>query len=198
MQEGRCLLINEQRLPDGGIITIALDITEHKRAGEALRERDARLRHLESELLHVSRATEIGQLSSALAHELNQPLTAIMNYVEAALRSSGQGDMPMADTIDDYLRSAVDQVGRATDIIDRLRRIYIGRALEQREENPSEVISDACDLALIGTASRDLRTELDFPNDAPAVWVDKIQIQQVVLNIIQNAVEAMADSIIAN
>ncbi len=154
--------------------------------------RDRQLHEIQSELIHVSRLTELGQMVSALAHEVNQPLTAAGSYVSAGRRLLQAGDTAKAD---EALQKGVDQVTRASQVIQRLRQ-FVKKADGQRSaEDLRQVIEEAAALALLGAEGRGIRMELNLAPDTPLVFIDKVQIQQVLLNLIRNAVEAMQSNL---
>jgi two-component system sensor kinase FixL len=153
---------------------------------------EARLQDLQSELVHVSRLTAMGEMASALAHELNQPLSAISNYLKGSSRL-------IADRTDDnsvMLREALGKAGeqavRAGQIIRRLREFVSRGETEQRIESFTKLIEEASALALVGI--KDVHVELKLDRAADLVLADKIQVQQVLLNLMRNAIEAMANS----
>jgi len=173
--------IGERRLFTGFI----RDITERQGA-------ERRLQDLQAELLHVSRLTAMGQMSSALAHELNQPLTAVTNYVKAARRTLDQpGDIPRAK-VQDLLDKAASQTLRAGQIIRRLRDFIEKREDNRAPEDVNKVIEEAMALAFVGAADAGVAVTAKLGATLPVVMIDKIQIQQVVLNLVRNALEAMA------
>lgn len=150
-----------------------------------------RLREVQEELVHVSRTNEMGQMTSALAHELNQPLTAIMNYVRAAARTIEGLDDPAAIRARELIDKAAEQTGRAGQIIRRLRDFVEKREAFRAEEDLNQTIREAIALALIGASDSNVKVAVDFdPNISPVI-MDRIQIQQVVVNLVRNAVEAM-------
>jgi len=155
------------------------------------RENERRLHEVQSELLHVTRLSEMGQMGSTLAHELNQPLTAVANYLSALRRlvAAPQFDAKHADEI---FARAMAQTGRAGEIIRRLREFLSKGDPERRIENVNHVVEEACALALVGVKSQGTTVLMRLDPAAPVVIIDKIQIQQVVLNLVRNAVEAMA------
>src|SRR5580658_1948570 len=162
------------------------------RAMEAERqERERRLREMRSELIHVSRLSELGQMVSALAHEVNQPLTAVGNYLRASLRLIDMGDTTRARPA---LAKAASEVTRASEIVRRLRDFIRKRDSEKCAEDLGPMIEESVALAVIGTDRPGVRVELRLHPQASTALVDKIQIQQVLLNLIRNAVEAMAGS----
>jgi two-component system sensor kinase FixL len=153
---------------------------------------ERRLQEIQSELLHSSRLSTMGQMASALAHELNQPLTAVINYAQATRRLLGAG--AGADKLVPIIDKAVAQAGRAGQIIRRLRDFLEKGETERRLENINKVVEEATALALVGVKDIGVRVRLDIGGNLPDAMMDKIQIQQVVLNLVRNAVEAMERS----
>lgn len=153
--------------------------------------RDRELHEIRAELIHVSRLTELGQMVSALAHEVNQPLTAAGSYVRAGRRLVQAGEVAKAD---EALQRGVEQVTRASQVIQRLRQFVKKADSECRPEDVRQVIEEAAALALLGAEGRGVHLEMDFAPDTPLVFIDKVQVQQVLLNLIRNAVEAMQSS----
>jgi two-component system sensor kinase FixL len=188
---------------DGSIFPLELAVGEVQAVGRRIfagfvrdvsaRERaEQRLRELQAELVHVSRLSAMGEMASALAHELNQPLTAIMNYAQATRR--------LANGIDDERRAALvgllektsQQASRAGQIISRLRQFVAKGETERMLEDVNAVVEEASALALIGTAGRGIAVRRDLTPKLPPVLVDKIQIHQVITNLIRNSVDALA------
>ncbi|MDG3440642.1 PAS domain-containing sensor histidine kinase [Nitrospirillum amazonense] len=160
------------------------DLTEHQAV-------ERRLQQLQAELLHVSRVSVMGQLASALAHELNQPLTAVVNYIKASLRLLERPeaiDMPLAR---EAMEKASAQALRAGQIIRRLRDFIAKGGTDRRAESLDGLIEEAAALALVGARESGVRMELRLQRQDLRAVIDKIQIQQVLLNLIRNAVEAM-------
>ncbi len=160
------------------------DLTERQ-------ENERRLHEVQSELLHVTRVSEMGQMGSTLAHELNQPLTAVNNYL-AALRRMVAGPQFDAKQADEIFARAMAQTGRAGEIIRRLREFLSKGDTERRIESVNHVVEEACALALVGVRSQGMTVLMRLDPAAPAAVIDKIQMQQVILNLVRNAVEAMA------
>jgi light-regulated signal transduction histidine kinase (bacteriophytochrome) len=159
----------------------------------ALRRSEARLRELQTELLHVSRLSAAGEMAAALAHELHQPLTAVVSAVETAgriLASSPAARVP-AD-MQDALDLAAEQSLRAGEIVRCLRGFITKGEAEMRSEDPRRIVEEAVALALLGVKGSDVAVSFRFPSALPHVIADRIQIQQVLVNLIRNAVEAMA------
>jgi signal transduction histidine kinase len=152
-------------------------------------EREHRLREMRSELIHVSRLTELGQMVSALAHEVSQPLTAVGNYLRASRRLVEIGETGKAQNA---LAKAASEVTRATEVVRRLRDFIRKRDSARCAEDLGAMIEDSVALAVIGAARTEVGVELRLHPQASMGMIDKIQIQQVLLNLIRNAIEAMA------
>jgi two-component system, LuxR family, sensor kinase FixL len=152
---------------------------------------EARLHELQSELLHVSRLSAMGQMAAMLAHELNQPLTAVMNYAEAARQMLATSAVPAAAKVTEFLQKAAGQAERAGQIIRRLRGFVEKRAVERSPAQLSEVVEEASALATVGITGENIRVTFDLAADLPPVNIDRIQIQQVVVNLVRNAVEVL-------
>jgi two-component system, LuxR family, sensor kinase FixL len=157
------------------------------------RTQERRMQELQSELVHVSRLTAMGEMASSLAHELNQPLSAITSYLRGAatLLKSEQLDR---SRIREALDRSADQALRAGDIIKRLREFVAKGETQHALESPAVLMEEAAALALVGAREQGVRVSLRCDHDLPDILVDKIQIQQVALNLIRNAVEAMETS----
>jgi signal transduction histidine kinase len=155
------------------------------------REREARLRQMQSELIHVSRVNEMGTMVWALAHELNQPLTAVGNYIRAGQMLLERGETAKVQTA---LERAGAQSVRAGQIIQRLRAFVKNGETERRVEDLREAIEEARALAIMGWGQRAVSVEVRLDPELPSALIDKIQIQQVLLNLMRNAMEAMAES----
>jgi two-component system sensor kinase FixL len=179
------LAVGEMRSSDRHFFTgFIRDITQRQAS-------EARLQELQSELVHVSRLTAMGQMASALAHELNQPLLAIVGYMKGSRRLLESGAEDHSNLLRDALDKAGDQALRAGQIIRRLRE-FVGRGdSERRIESVKKLIEEASALALVGTKDRGVRVRFQFDPVIDLVLVDKVQIQQVLLNLMRNAVEAM-------
>jgi two-component system sensor kinase FixL len=136
----------------------------------------------------------MGQMASALAHELNQPLSAIVSYMKGSRRLLESGAADHSDLLRDAMDKAGDQALRAGQIIRRLRE-FVGRGDSERQlESVKKLIEEASALALVGTKDQGVRVRFQFDPAVDFVLVDKVQIQQVLLNLLRNAVEAMEAS----
>ena len=161
-----------------------------------LTERQAtqrRLHDLQAELAHVGRVTAMGTLATALAHELNQPLTAIANYVESARDLLHEPSDQVLEVVREVLDECAAQSVRAGQIVRRLRD-YISRGdIDRKPESLRQLVSEASVLAMIGAGERGVEIEVALDPECDTVLVDRIQIQQVVLNLVRNAFEAMEE-----
>jgi len=167
------------------------DLTERQSA-------ESRLQELQSELVHISRLTAMGEMASTLAHELNQPLSAITNYMRGSRRMLADRTDETSETIKDALDKSAEQALRAGQIIRRLREFVARGESERRIESVAKIAEEASALALVGAKDQGVRTQFQFDRGKDMVLADKVQVQQVLLNLIRNAIEAMADSTARN
>ncbi len=163
------------------------DLTEHQ-------ESEARLAEANSELARLARVSDLGEMAWTLAHELNQPLSAITNYVEGCRRLLEGVDTKIADRMRNALDESARQAMRAADIIRHQREFVARGKTERKPENIRRLVEEAGALALIGSRARGINRVFEFAPDARTVVVDRVQVQQVLVNLIRNAVEAMRDS----
>lgn len=153
-------------------------------------ERERRLQEAQTLLIHVSRVSELGLMVPALVHEVNQPLTAIGNYLDVLGSLIRAGDAAKAETM---LQKTVQQVERAGQILRRLRNFVRREEPRKQPEPVADLIEEAVALASIDSRSRGVAVEARIDPRVSTVLIDKIQIQQVLLNLLRNAFEAMAD-----
>ena len=160
------------------------DLTERQQT-------EVRLQELQAELVHMSRLTAMGEMASALAHELNQPLSAIANYMKGSRRLLENPSDQTTGMIRDAMDKAADQALRAGEIIRRLRDFVARGESERRVEDVKKLVEEASALALVGAKDKGVRIRFAFAPRLDYVLADKVQIQQVLLNLIRNAIEAM-------
>ncbi|WP_342343625.1 PAS domain S-box protein [Methylocella tundrae] len=182
------LSVGEMRSGDSRFFTgFVRDLTERQ-------ETQQRLQDLQSALVHISRFTAMGEMASTLAHELNQPLTAIASYLNGCRRLLDGKENPKAAMIRDAIERAADQALRAGQIIRRLRQFVSRGESERQVESLAKLIEEASALALVGIKETGVRVAFSFDPRVAFVLVDKIQIQQVILNLMRNAIEAMQET----
>jgi two-component system sensor kinase FixL len=182
------LAVGEMRSNDKRFFTgFIRDLTERQKT-------EARLQELQSELVHISRLTAMGEMASALAHELNQPLSAIANYLKGSRRLLGTSTDERAATVRDAVDKASEQALRAGQIIRRLRDFVARGESERRVESLSKLVEETSALALVGAKEHGIHVRFQLDPQFDLVLADKVQFQQVLLNLMRNSIEAMADS----
>jgi len=153
--------------------------------------RDRKIQELQNEMLRVSRLTDMGQVAAGLAHELNQPLTAILNYTNACLDIvEERGDSEMKS----ILGKVAEQATRAGNIIRRLRSFIEKRGPNRASEDIAHTVDEAIRLGQINAEERGIKMRIVIERGLPPVMIDRIQIQQVLINLLKNAAEAMEHS----
>jgi PAS domain S-box-containing protein len=167
----------------GKVYASLIDVTERKRAETQAQER-------REELLHVSRLNTLGEMASGLAHELSQPLSAIVNHTEACIRRIASSQVDGAGIVRG-LEKVADQAKRAGNILGRIRALAQRRPPRFAAVNVNEVVEDVIDLISWEVRHWEVTVKLKLGPALPAVYADRIQIEQVVLNLVRNAIEAM-------
>lgn len=162
------------------------DLSDH----ETAQERQAKL---QAELLHVSRLSAVGTMAGSLAHELNQPLTAVVNYVQAAAGLLDRARTPHYDDLHHALTEAGAEALRAGMIVHHLRHFIAKGELDRTVETIRPLIDDALTLCALGIRARAPRCRVQVGPDVGPVIVDRVQIQQVLVNLLRNAAEAIGD-----
>ncbi|MEQ8744182.1 ATP-binding protein [Parasphingorhabdus sp.] len=196
-KDGTCFPVEYVSTPiidEGEIVGAVLsfrDISRRKAAEDALSKSRERERELQSDLHHASRISAMDQMASGIAHDLNQPLTAILANLSAAKMHLADGNGGENDTALQLMEKAAAQAKRAAEIIRGIRQFVLKDDGTKSEEDISEVIQEAIELASFG--SRDKETAITFvcQADLPLASIEKIRIQQVLVNLIRNAVEAI-------
>jgi two-component system sensor kinase FixL len=163
-------------------------IVERLRAEARLEEREVELR---GRLTHLARVGEVGEMASSIAHEVNQPLTAIATYAQAGRRLAEAGSLDTDATVDLLSRIAEDAL-RAGAIIHRLRDLVRRQDLKQVHCDVNALVQAVTHLAAVDARLHDVTLTLDLAKELPVVLADGIQVQQVVLNLVRNAIDAMA------
>lgn len=190
---------------DGSTFPIELSVSEMRSGGSTfftgfirdLTERqksEERLQEIQSELARLARLSELGEMASTLAHELNQPLAAIANYTQGCVRLLKGLDAGAAAQVRGALEETARQSLRAGEIIKHLREFVTHGETERSPQNIRDLIEEAGALALVGSREQGVRSVFKFAPGAARVLADRIQIQQVVINLMRNAIEAMRES----
>lgn len=182
------LAVGEMRVGDHIYFTgFIRDLTERE-------ESAARMQEIQGELAHLARLNELGEMASTLAHELNQPLSAIANYAQGCTRLLRN----MEDATAGRMREAMEEISRqslrAGQIIRHLREFVMRGETEKGPEDIRKLVEEAGALALVGSRERGVRSVFDFRPGAEIVLADRVQVQQVLTNLMRNAMEAMRDS----
>jgi two-component system, LuxR family, sensor kinase FixL len=179
------LAVGEMRSGDRTYFTgFIRDLTEREQSA-------ARLEEIQSELARLARLNELGEMASTLAHELNQPLSAIANYAQGCLMDVNESTEPSTRIA---LEEIAKQSLRAGQIIRHLREFVMRGDTEKAPEDIRKLVEEAGALALVGSRERGVRSVFDFAPGAGLVTADRVQIQQVLTNLMRNAIEAMRDS----
>ncbi|WP_316859023.1 PAS domain S-box protein [uncultured Cohaesibacter sp.] len=161
---------------------------------------EERLRNLQTELNQLTRINAMDEMGATVAHELNQPLTAIILYLQA-IEKKLQGydetkpcSRQEIDRLVELCGRAVQEAQRSSSLLQRIRSIIEKREPERNLCNIVEIIRKAHQLALVGFAATDVGVEVIAPDDVPMVWVDPVQIEQIFLNLLRNAFQALRDA----
>lgn len=176
-----------------GFVGTTMDITERKRVEAELLRSATHLREVQAELEHVARATTMGELAASIAHEVNQPLTGIVASGGAALRwlSKATPDVVRAR---DSLKNVIDDGRRASEIVTRIRKMFRKEMATVEPIRMNELIEDVISLTRAELQKSKITLKLEIPQDLPAIPVDRVQLQQVFVNLILNAIEALRDT----
>jgi PAS domain S-box-containing protein len=182
--ESTCKRLSDPAGGVEGIIAVTRDVSERKEAAE-------RLTRLQDELAHVARVSSLGEMASGLAHELNQPLTAVINYLEASRRLLSESKV--APEVTAAINEAAAEAQRAGRIIQRLRAFVRRGETERTVADVNRLVAEVMELAAADLRARRVKVELELGPDLPGVKADAVQVQQVILNLLWNAVEAMTN-----
>ena len=175
--------IGRARTSAGTLVTLFCHDVSDRLAAEQ------RLSELNAELAHISRQSAMSEVAADLAHELNQPLSATANFLAAARMLIERGES--GARVIDHLQMAEDQTLRSGEIIRRLRDFLAKREVEMRPESLGHVVHEAVDLVLFGSAQFDISLTYELDPAADSIFVDRIQVQQVLVNLLRNAIEVL-------
>jgi PAS domain S-box-containing protein len=168
------------------VVCTSVDVTERKRA----RDEHEQLLQLEADLAHMNRLSMMGELAASLAHEIKQPITAARNNAGAAVRFLDRSP-PELEEVREALACIVDNADRAGDIIDRIRDHIKKAPLRKKRFDLSEAINEVIELARSAIADNRVSVQTRLAEESLPIHGDRVQLQQVLLNLILNAVEAM-------
>ena len=186
------LAVSEIKLQDQHHFTgIIRDISERKQAALALKQREEEARQNRERLAHISRISTMGEMATGIAHEINQPLTAIASYAQACRRMIQTGSSHTDELLRTMDKISV-QAQRAGDVIQRLRNFIRKRESKRELCDLNALVRETILLAETDARVHDFRVEVALHQQSLLVVVDPIQIQQVILNLLRNAMEAMA------
>ena len=178
--------INDYILEDGSLISVGLNITERKRSEQVIRQREA-------ELAQLLRRSTLDEMASVMAHELNQPLSAMVNYANGSLRRMRAALLEPGD-LNEIMTRISEQAQRASDV---LRKIggFVGQSKPERGPvDMSEIVNAVATMLAGQLQASQVRLQIDLEDDAGPVLVDRIEIEQVLLNLAKNAIEAMEET----
>jgi two-component system sensor kinase FixL len=181
------IAVGEVRTPEYvRFVGLVRDLTQQREVEEqALKQRE--------EMVNVSRLGMMGEMAAAMAHELNQPLTAIANYASASIRLLDQSADNIAD-VREVLQEITDQAHRAGEVIQRTREFTRSGDEIRSATTIAEIAAPVRSLAELDTKANNIRLAWHIPADLPEVDADPVQIQQIILNLVRNAVDAMHDT----
>jgi PAS domain S-box-containing protein len=153
---------------------------------------DDRVQRLEFELAHFARVAAMNSLASTLAHELSQPLAAVANYVSGAQRLIGSADTSKLQQVSEALMAAAAATQRSGEIVRGMRSMVAKGGVNRQPENVARLIERAGLLAMADAKAKAIDYRIEIDPDVDTVWVDRIQLEQVFINLLRNAVEAVA------
>jgi PAS domain S-box-containing protein len=171
--------------------TVVVDITERKRAEEELHQKEISLREAQSELAHVSRVTTMGELAASIAHEVSQPLAGIVTNANASLRWLG-AESPNLDEARESIRRIIRDGNRGGQVMSRMRALFKKARTTKQSLDINEVIEEVLTLSQSELQRNRVSLHTELANDLPLITGDRVQLQQVILNLIINAIQAMS------
>ena len=171
-------------------VAFVLDLSEQKRAEEALRRSQAHLAEAQVELAHVTRVSALGELAASIAHEISQPLAAIVTNANASLRWLS-GDSVDLDEAREAIRRITRDGKRAGDVISRMRSLFQKTSTANERLDINGVIEEALILARGEVQRNRVSLQTHLASDLPLIMGDRVQLEQVILNLLINAIEAM-------
>lgn len=192
----------EARHKDGSLIPIELSVGESStpagrqfigiiRDVRARKAAEERVNQLQAQVVHMARVSAINEMGAAIAHELNQPLTAVLLYLQAITRRlPADKDLVIDRKMADILIKATRETERAGAIIQKMRKFVEKRDPERRLTDLKSLIDEAIELTLVGSHGQNVTIQRQDPDGLPPIFVDSVQIQQILVNLVRNALEA--------
>ncbi len=171
-------------------VAFVIDMTDRKRAEEKLRASEQRLLDAQMELAHITRVTTLGELTASIAHEVNQPLAAVVNAA-AACRRWLDGDTPNLDEARSAVDWIVNEANRASEVIRRVRALANKTDIEKVPLDVNDIVTEAIALVQRELTSHRVSLRIEFAPALPMIPGDRVQLQQVIINLVMNGIEAM-------
>jgi PAS domain S-box-containing protein len=187
------ILVGAAAFDETHAVAFVLDLSERKRAEARARENERRYLEVQTELAHANRVAAAGQLTASIAHEVNQPLTAMVTNAQAALRFLGR-EQPDLGEVGDALSSISQDGIRAGEVIARIRNLVRKKPPNYERLTINEVIREVIELTHAEAARKRVMVQTDFADGLPEIMGDRVELQQVAVNLILNAIEAMSGS----
>ena len=170
----------------GQVVTVALDVTEQKKTEERARQHQA-------DLAHALRVSTMGEMVATFAHEINQPLAAVVNYARGAMRRVRAGSVAPEELVEVFEQLS-GQAERASEIVRRASRFVRTSDLTRVSADINQLVDRVASLTQADARGKGVAIAFDLAENLPSVRVDTLQVEQVVLNLIRNSIEAMADA----
>jgi PAS domain S-box-containing protein len=178
-----------ERKQDEGVVFV-IDMTDRKRAEEKLRASEQRLLDSQMELAHVNRVTTMGQLTASIAHEVNQPLAAVVANAEACLRWLDRGT-PDLNAARRSVEWVIDDGNRASEVIRRVRSLANKTSVEKLPLDINDVVGETVALVQRELIGNEVSLRVELALSPPMILGDRVQLQQVIINLVMNGIEAM-------
>jgi PAS domain S-box-containing protein len=190
------VMVGGARFEEGGNegVAFVLDLTERKRAEAEARESERRYREVQTELAHANRLATMGQLTASIAHEVNQPITAVVANAQAGLRFLEEQPVDL-DEVRQILEDITRSGGRAGEIVGRIRDLVKKAPPRKQSMQVNAAIREVIDLTRSEAVKNNVSVRMELTDGLPLIEADRVELEQVILNLIVNALEAMSGSL---